>query len=384
MADIGLNQNITVRNRKFHFQTTTNLDDGLIRTEVFEQGRVLYTELNKYERRDISAESGADLRLRRLVDQFHRSAINGLETLFELSHIIARDKHALSHHRLGAIFLSLHLFDKAEENLLAAIDIEPDNPSIYISLSKCYYYQKRYKHALQTIQPLLKKQIEFPDLYNLAGLLLLEQKNYMQALNHFRHAIKLNANYLESYYNMALTIFQRIDFLKLQQKNDEILKNLDFLKIIFSKIQKNGDDEDRQLIRKVLQAFSEKKIGIVHSLVYDFRNKTFFQRIPSSTIGYEFYLLLRYLPERLDEELLLYFDQKISQKLEQNQNFADMWSYLALIHLMQCRAHFLDGLENFKAATKLNPRFEKAKKNLRLVENDGREFLSLIKAVVND
>jgi hypothetical protein len=98
-------------------------------------------------------------------------------------------------------------------------------------------------------------------------------------------------------------------------------------------------------------------------------------------VGYEFYLWLRYLPDRLDVEKLLYFEDKFTKTLADNDDYADMWNYLALIHLLLCREHFLKGLQNFKEATRINPQYTKAKNNLRLVENDGREFLSLIKAI---
>ncbi|GAB4378914.1 MAG: hypothetical protein Kow0042_27810 [Calditrichia bacterium] len=384
MADIGLNQTVSIKGRKFHVQTATNLEDGYIRTEVFEQGRVIYSELNKYERRDSTQESGAELRLRRIVDQFHHNTISGLETLFELSEIIRDKQHHISHYRLGAIFLSLHLFDKAEENLMKAIDIDPDYHPAHVVLARCYYLQKRYQQAAQVLEPLVRSHIAYPDLYNLYGLILLEQKNYVHALNHFRHAIKLNPKYKEAFYNLAIAILQRINFLRMQNKKEEIQKNTEFLVLVLNKIDKIGNKKDHILVAQVLQALRSKNYGKLHSLIYDFRNKNFLQVVPPAVVGYEFYLWLRYLPDRLDYETLKYFEEKISCTLKDNTDFPDMWNYLALIHLMLCRDYFLRGLDNFKEATKINPRFTKARKNLRLVENDGREFLSLIKAIVKD
>ena len=64
MADIGLNQNISTDSRDFHIQTATLVDEGVIRTEVFEKGRVLFVEHYHYERRLPEDENGADTRLR--------------------------------------------------------------------------------------------------------------------------------------------------------------------------------------------------------------------------------------------------------------------------------------------------------------------------------
>ena len=384
MADIGLNQNLTVRGRQFHIQTATNIDDGSIRTEVFEKGRLLYSENIKYERRDFKSSSGVELRLHRIVDRFHQSAIAGLETLFELSLILENQDKCLAHQRLGAIFLSLHIFDKAEDHLLRTIDMKPDCYGAYIMLSKCYYLQKRFKQAAKTLEPLLKLKISYPDLYNLLGLISLEKKKYVQSLNHFMNAIKLNPKYKEAFLNLAIAILQRISFLKMQNRKEEIQKNFKFLNVILSKLHKIGTKEEKGLIVQIKQAYTNRNYGKIQSIIYDYRNKHFYQKMPVEVLGYEFYLWLRYLPDRLDYDTLCHFEDKISQTLANNPDYPDMWSYLALIHLMLCRDYFLKGLDNFKEANKINPEFTKARKNLRLVENDGREFLALIKTIVKD
>jgi hypothetical protein len=363
MADIGLNQNVSIRNRKFHFQTATNIEDGIIRTEVFEQGRLMYAQDNRYERRGSRNPEGGESRLRQALDRFHRSMILSLKVYFELSDILQDKENAISHYRLGAIFLSLHIFDKSQQHLLKCISLDPKFYGANIALARCYFYQKKYRESEEILQTLVKTEIPYPDLYNLLGMVMLEQKNYIQCLNHFRHAVKLNQKYKEAYFNIAAAIFKRISYLRTQDKGEDVQKNLDFLNIILNKIDKVGDDDDRAV------------------LIYDYRHRLFYQRMLPEIVGYEFYLWLKYLPERLDTEKLLYFENKFSNTLDDNADYADMWNYQALIHLLLCREHFLKGLQNFKEATRINPQYTKAKNNLRLVENDGREFLSLIKAI---
>ncbi len=224
MADIGLNQNVSVKDRNFHIQTATNITEGIVHTEVFEQGRLLFAEDYPYEKREDEEDEGAEPRLRRVLDQFHRHVISGMETLFELSEMLKDKDHAMSHHRLGSIFLSLHIYDKAQEHLLRAIDLDSDYYSAFITLGRTHFYQKRYQQASYTLEKLIKSEVKYADLYNLLGLILLEQKNYIQSLNHFRHAIKLNPNYKEAYYNLLAAILNRIDYLRMQNKTDEVQK----------------------------------------------------------------------------------------------------------------------------------------------------------------
>ncbi|MEJ2535739.1 MAG: tetratricopeptide repeat protein [Calditrichia bacterium] len=381
MADIGLNQNISIKNRKFHIQTATNIDDGTIRTEIFEQGRLLYASTFKYERRSNNDEEGGEQRIRYVLDDFHQSIISNIETFFEISQILKSKDHVLSHFRLGAIFLSLHIFDKAEEHLKQAVDIDPNFHSAYIALARCYFYQKKIQDAANILEVPVKADANYPDLYNMLGMVLLDQKNYIHALNHFRHAIRLNPKYKEAIFNIAAAIFKRIALLRSQKKTDEIKRNLEFLNVILSKIYKIGDEEDQSLVKQVKQAFSQKNFGKIQTLIFDYRNKLFYQKLAPEIVGYEFYLMLRHKPEILDKKILTLYQSKISKILAENADYPDMWNYRALIHLLLCRDYFLKGLENIKQATVINPNFKKAKSNLRLVENDGREFLSLIKAI---
>ncbi|MEJ2050945.1 MAG: hypothetical protein P8Y60_14105, partial [Calditrichota bacterium] len=97
MADIGLNQNVSIRSRKFHIQTATNIDDGTIRTEIFEHGRLLYAENYKYERRISNTEEGGEQRLRKILDDFHQAVISNIETFFEISALLKSKNHVVSH-----------------------------------------------------------------------------------------------------------------------------------------------------------------------------------------------------------------------------------------------------------------------------------------------
>jgi tetratricopeptide (TPR) repeat protein len=381
MADIGLNQNITIRSRQFHFQTATNIEDGIIRTEVFEKGRLLYAQDHKYERRESESPEGGELRMQLTLDQFHKRIISRLKKVFEISEIIADIEHPVSHYRIGAIFLSLHIFDKTEQHLNKSIELNPKYYGAHIALARSYFYKKEYTRAEELLQSLVKSGIKYPDLYNLLGLVMLEQKNYIQSLNHLREAIKLNPKYKEAYFNIAAAIFKRIGYLKTQNKQEDMQKNSEFLNIILSRLQKVGDEEDQFMIENIKKSFQGKNFGKIQTLIYDYRHRLFYQRIHPEILGYEFYLWLRYLPDRLDFEQLLYFEENFTKTLANNADYADMWNYLALIHVLLCRDYFLKGLNNFKEATRINPKFTRAKNNLRLVENDGREFLSLIKAI---
>jgi len=382
MADIGLNQNVEIGSRQFHIQTVTNVDEGIVRSEIFEKGRLLFVEVRHYERRDPTQSTGAEPRLRKMVDQFHQSIIAGIDNLFEISKVIFQEDKVTSHLKIGAVFLYMHIFDKAEVHFKRCIELKPDHYDSRIHLARCYLLQKRLNKAHETIAGLLEKKLEYPDLFNLQGLIMLEKKKFISALQHFQQAIRLNPSYTEVYLNLAEALLRRISIIVSNKNEEEVKRTINFLRVILKKIEKVGNIEDRELVNQLIVALNKSGIKKALGILHDYREKNFIRRIPPEVIGYEFYLRLRYSDEEMTLDVINSYEEQISCELKKNPEFPDLWNYIALIHLMQCRFFFLKGLENFREATRINPNFEKAKTNLRLVENDGREFLLLINAIV--
>lgn len=382
MGDIGLNENISVASREFHVQTSTLVDEGIIRTEVFEKGRLLFVEHYHYERRNLEQDKGPENRLRQIVDQFHQSIIEEIDTLFEISERVFARETPAAHEKIGQVFLFTHIFDKAEKHFKRVLELEPHRHSSYVYLGRCYYLQKRYNQALEILAPFTNQQLRYPDAYNLLGLIMLEKKNFRQALHYFKESLKHNPAYIEAYFNLSEAILQRMLVLKLEEKPEELKKSTDFLKILLKKIDHYGNVEDRNQSYLINKALGKMDLRKSLALMHKYREQHFIRHIPPEIIGYKFYLRLFFGDEDMNAEVLKGFEEKLSAALQKNPSYPDLWQYLALVHLMQCRYYFLRGLDNFRDATRINPHFDKAAKNLRLVENDGREFLSLIKAIV--
>lgn len=382
MADIGLNQIFKVGTREFHIQTVTNVEEGFVRSEIFEQGALLFVEIKNYERRDGKENKGAEPRLQRMVDQFHQSIIEEIDSLFEISKKIFEEDKVLSHLKIGTVFLYMHIFDKAEAHFRKCIELDPEHYDSRIHLARCYLLQKRLNQAYDTISGLVNKKLEYPDLFNLIGLIMLEKKQFINALQYFQQALKKNPAYTEVYLNLAEALLRRLNVIISNKNDEEFKKTVDFLKVILKKIEKVGNIEDREVVNQLMLALNKSGIKKALTILHEYRDRSYFRRIPPEVVGYEFYLRLRYSDEEMSLDVINSYESQISNELKKNPEFPDLWNYVALIHLMQCRFFFLKGLENFREATRINPNFEKAKNNLRLVENDGREFLSLINAIV--
>lgn len=382
MEDIGYNDDLKTASRRFHVQTATLVDEGIIRTEVFEKGRVLFVENYYYERRSENRERGAEGRLRYLVDQFHQSMMEEIDSLFEMSERVNDSDSVSAHEKIGLVFLYMHIFDKAESHFRRAIAMAPERHSTYIYLGRCFYRQKRYKEALAILNELVEQGVAYPDLFNQLGLVMLDRSNYRQALNYFKEALKLNPAYIEAYLNLSEAILRRMTRLDPATQKADLAKSISFLQIIFKKIDTYGRAEDRKQCAAVMKILQKDGARKALALMSEYRDEQFVRRTPPEIVGFRFQLRLLYSEDEMSDDLLASYERKLTEALERNPSYPDLWHYLALVHLMQCRHHFLMGLDNFRDASRINPNFDRAIKNLRLVENDGREFLSLIKTIV--
>ncbi|RMG67207.1 MAG: hypothetical protein D6715_05270 [Calditrichaeota bacterium] len=382
MADVGLNQNVTIGGRQFHIQTATHVEEGIVRSEVFEKGRLLFVEAYPYERRDYKQERGAEFRLRKLVDQYHQSIIEEIDAIFEVSQALEEEDNVIAHEKMGLVFMYMYLFDRAKKHFRRAIGLDPNRYSSVLYLAKTYFMEKRYAQAEDVVARLLARKVRYPDLLNLAGMLALETGEIKKSLSYFKQAIAGNPSYVEAYLNLALALLRRIVQLRAGASEAELHKHFKFLLVLLRKIESIGRVRERRLAGKLIQLVGKGNIKQAAGLLNEYRDKVYLRRVPPEIEGHKFYLRLRYSGHEMSPGTLANYEQSIRQAINENPSYPDLWNYLALVHLMQSRLFFLTGLDDFREATRINPAFEKAKKNLRLVENDGREFLSLIKTVL--
>jgi Tfp pilus assembly protein PilF len=381
MADIGFNDNLTVSGRKFHFQTASNTKSGEVQCEIFEQGRLLTKEIIQFERRKFDKVHSIENRLKELVESLHQEMMSEIEIMFLISEKIKKLKHSPSNVKMGILFQQHNLVDEAIEQFELAIENDPEFIDGYINLGRTYSLSRDFEKANEIFKQALNKGKRYADLHNHYGFSLLSENQFPNALHHLQESLKINSNYAEAHYNLAILYFKSTLFDKSDEKlppasirlqrGREQLDKLKDLKIkafdqLEEKIQKVIDKQDYEQVVRILE---------------ENKNKIFY-RDAMSLIGTNFYLKFMYGGKGLDNEIIVKYEKKLSAALEHYPNYADIWNNLGIIHLIQCRNLFLKALEEFKRALEINPGFEKARKNKKLVENDGKEFLILLRAIL--
>jgi len=96
----------------------------------------------------------------------------------------------------------------------------------------------------------------------------------------------------------------------------------------------------------------------------------------------EFYLKFMYGGKGKDNRFIASYLDELRREIERHPDYADLHNNLGIAYLIMCRNLFLKALEEFREALRINPTYKKAKKNLKLSENDGKGFLILLRAIL--
>lgn len=381
MSDIGFNDNLEIAGRTFHIQTASSTGKGNIRCEIFENGRVLSTSEVDFERRSITQKHSVDDRLKTFVESLHQEMMSEIELLFTIGDKIKNLGHAPSNSKIGLIFLQNNLIEDAISHFKLAIKNDPNYLDAYNNLGLTYIQIGESKKASQIFASAVKKGTNFTDLHNNYGLSLLIDGNYKEALASIQSALKINKRFKEAHYNLALLYLKSI----LSDKTGEVLpppsirkqRALEHLNLVKESKIKVFDRIFEKLVRHIETDEFEPTVKILE----EYRTKVF-PRDLSSLISTNFYLKFMYGGKGLDNQTIHRYEDRLKYALEENADYADIWNNLGVIHLIQCRNLFLQSLGEFRKALEINPDFEKAQKNKILVENDGKEFLILLRAIL--
>jgi tetratricopeptide (TPR) repeat protein len=381
MAEIGYNNSMDVAGRKFHFQTATDSNKGKIRCEVFEDGRVITATVVDFERRKGDRRNTVEDRLKVIVESMHNEMMDEIDLLFKISEKVLQIRHCSSHNKIGILFLQNNLTEDAIKHFHLAIEINPHNLEGYNNLGQAYIQSGNYKKAIEILRQGMLKGEHFTDMLNNYGFALMMDSQFEAALREFKKAIKQNKSYLEAHYNIA-SLYLRSALnsnedhflpppsIRIQRAMDHLIQLKDKKIKIFDVLHE-----------KILKLVNLNKIEQAVSLLEENRKKIFLKDI-SNLISTNFYLKFMYGGKGLDMDTIKRYEYRLKGAIEQNADYADLWNNLGVVHLIQCRNLFLQALNEFNRALEINPDFDKAIKNKKLVENDGKEFLILLRAIL--
>jgi len=365
---IGLNSDLVIDGRRFHVQTTLNRETGELSAAVFEDGRLV----EQVRRRVPGVVSPTEAQEQ--VAALHREASEGVRRLFELCDKLRDLEHAASHHRLGLLFFRRGFLTEARRQFELAIALDASVPEYHKSLGEVFMAERRPHEAVDCFRRGLEGGPAYPDLHRALACAYWALGKQQEALVHLRQAIALNPSYGAALLDLATVL-------------------LEMLTSHSARPTQGGVDEIAGLARKALQCHGGEAEHLSQALGALQKGRL--------TQALELMHLAREVqgpsPEHVKEELLLRLMlgkgaqdgetiDRLVGELERltarNAEYADLHNSLGVAYLIQGRNYLLRAAQQFKEALHINPRFRTAKRNLRLVENDGRGLLILLRTLL--
>lgn len=372
MENLGLNNDVLVGERKFHVQTSFSDTKKMIVSNVFNEGQVI-------DSKEVQANNGiSDSELKNRIQEVHQELVTEMEVLYYINEKVKTVRHAPSANKLGLLFLDKNLYEEAIAQFNLALEIDPDFPEVYSNLGKTYLIEGSYEKAIEILERGASQAPQFADIQNFLGFSYLHTKNYPKAVHHMEQALKLNPDYIGVHYHLGIAYLASV----LKQESGEIP-----VEDLQEKASQHLNIASERMVNRHVPNF-DKVIELVKKDSYQEAVDEFFQCKPKEvltqflSVENEFYLKFMYGGKGKDDAFIANYVTKLVDLIDEFPNYADIRNNLGTAYLIQCRNLFLKSLDEFRAALKINPKFQKAEKNLKLAENDGKGFLILLRAIL--
>jgi len=374
MDHLGLNSDVWVGGRRFHVQTNYSLPLEKIICNVFDNGRVV-------TKRELTIAAGIPPeQIRQRLDFLHKETIADLELLFYISDKVKTIQHPVSNNKLGLIFLKKNLIQEAIEEFGRAIALDPKYAEAYKNLGRALMAQDKLEEAMQVVLQGVAQAPTYADLRNTLGCLYVKQGRYGNALQEFQEALKLNPEYAEAHLNLGIAWLRsaleeesdsQLPPVEVRQKRgiEHLARAVDLDPSLRTpKFEKAFDRIRRLEFSEAVEELGAMPEGVTPKEDFEFEH--------------EFYLKFMFGGKGKDDALITRYVERLKAAMEQHPDYADLHNNLGVAYLIQCRNLFLKALEEFRTALKINPSFQRAEKNLKLAENDGKGFLILLRALL--
>jgi len=374
MENIGLNNEVVAGGRKFHVQTQYIEPNEKVVSTIFDNGKVIVTK-------SIEVKSAAPTsEIKQQVNKLHQDMIADLELIFYISEKVRSIKHSASNNKLGLVFLKRNLYNEAITEFKRAIEIDQDFVEAYNNLGYAYLKQKSFQEAIKAFENGIDKDSKFADLHNNLGYAYFKTDKYVEAIHELQSALKINQNYIAAIINLCLVYLKTIEK-KTQNSNlPSVPERMEKIKQSLIDIKEKDQYLQPQYIETALEHLENNNITeAIHTLEMAEAERLDLEYI---NIENEFYLKFMFGGKGKDDSFILDYTNQLKQAIAKHSDYADLRNNLGIAYLIQCRNLFLNALEEFRQALKINPEFIKAEKNLKLAENDGKGFLILLRAIL--
>ncbi len=366
----------------FSFSTTIQgiERDYTIRSVNFESIRKIIINLNDRDRVINTQEipynpNQEDEELMEMVKRLHEERVEVFRELLKISKKLEKKPDANSNYKLGGIFLKNGMGKEAIAEFKRAIKLEPDKAPILNHLGVALMLEEKFGEAIKSFQRAIEMKPTYPDIHNNLALAFLRTENYAEALIGLEKALEIHPRYAEAQFNLGLCLVSQAAVNGKLDEEDKEKVSMHLSKAV--ELNAGFNNEYYKIAEGYLvkARFKEARQALVEA-------RTAVLSQSGSEIYHEFYLRLKYGEEGVDRKSTERYISKLEDILEKHPKYVDIHNDLGVAYLIQCRFLFTRAINEFKKALTMNPDYAKAKKNLKLAENEGKGFLILLRAIL--
>ncbi len=378
----GYKESIHVDDREFRIHTGCDPERQRIITEVFENGRFIYSSESPYFTRNREEDSLDENYLKEITGDLHQKLIDEIQIIFHIQEKIKNLNDYLPHFRLGKILFSKNFFKEATTSFKRAIQLKPDFFRTYQWLGLSYLQIKEYDKALKICELALRERSDFPDLFNCAGVIYTHLRNYEQAKNVLQNAMEIKQNFPEAQFNLGVVLF--LSTLEDIPADANIIIPVRLHRALdqFRSNEHYQNKHWQDLLHRVELTLQNSNKEQVQQTLLDLQVKLAVKDDPVSLAMDFFFLKFMFGGRSLDNEEIQYYERIIREEESKHSGYADYWNELGALHLIQCRDYFLKAMEEFEKATEINPNYEYAKQTLEMIRRSKKGFLILLRAIL--
>ncbi len=370
MSAVNFSDKFKGLGRGYLLQTSLNELNRNIICSLFSSGRLLTSRTLPL----MEGMTGPDLT--ESVQEIHRQYLADFRSLFGLiERIKDSDKPELIE-KLGKTLYSKRLYDEGLELLSLALDKHPDYAGLRILLGKIYLALKRFPEAERELLHAVRLAPEYPDLRNLLGVVFLESKRPTAAIGEFKKAVSINIYFHSAFFNLGLGYIQNGIVKEDFNLAKNLLQNCD---TAFGKatmfnpgyLSRNYEQGRLYLARGKLEEAYE-----ILSKVADLNGSP-----DSHDRLLEMYLRYVHGDGGMTEEGISKYVGELKNFVKASPRYADMQNELGLAYTVTAKFMNDKAIRHFEEALKINSGFSRARKNLKLAENDLKGFEILLEAI---
>ncbi|MBN1542428.1 tetratricopeptide repeat protein [candidate division KSB1 bacterium] len=372
--EIGFNNNLRLGKRKVHVQTVLLPDGKKATATIFENGRLI-------DKRETALDAKSE-DLEREVKHFHQLTLSDLEMLFFVQEKVAESRMPASILKLGVLYLEKGFVDDAVDHLRSALKADVNLPSGHYYLGQACFRQENYDQALENLKKAVERNPDYPDVHLWLGKCYGQLNDYPRAIGELKKALDLNPDYHEGHFTLGLLLLESKSAVpkhadlkppieRIKDAEIHLRKALSLSPAYDRKAMDAGfeklklKDEEQAGLGLFQQAYQPQHL-VSHSLVADA----------------EFYLKFMFASLDRDNKTLDHYIRTIEKSIENYPDYADLHKSLGTAYLIKCWHLFSLAVEEHRRAVEINPSFEKAVNHLKLLENDSRGFLILLRALL--